>query len=33
MAMGKGLRGTLWDAEHPDIDLEDVPAAVVKEVA
>jgi hypothetical protein len=26
------LRSTLWDAEHPQIDPEDVPVAVVKEV-
>lgn len=32
-ATGNGIRGTLWNSEHPDIDLEDVPAAVVNEVA
>jgi hypothetical protein len=26
------LRSTRWGAEHPEIDLEDVPVAVVKEV-
>jgi hypothetical protein len=33
LASGKSLRGTLWDADHPNIDLDDVPAAVVKEIA
>lgn len=27
-----GVRGTLLDAEHPEIDLEDTPAVVVKEM-